>query len=820
MSSTHRIFLLILSLCFAHLVLCSKAKLIDSENFKNPPLVEVSKIAQGVYYLSMQPDTLSGEWDRSISSGTIIYNIYRINSSGQSVVARRFAKNSSLQVGRLYTYKDQFGVIDTLVYSDSVFFLDTVGTRNNSWVKYGVSVQHSVVSGGGVDFAGGIEGMVVIVDASASRPVFQLTINDQARSTVTPFVSFSGYFDTAGVDTLRVFRFSSILGVDSIESWVPRISNASINTPILLRGTVIDNTGNAVPVLKSADSSIMLMRYDIVTASWPDTIPYGKVGRIDVISKESWKNYFDEFIIDAEGVAFFSKKDTLLSGPGRKIVLLVPYSASVGAELWTPMFDDIGIQDFIGDLMLDTDLMGVDVLTNIYEKKAYVLSDNISFKFDAYGDSSFVGEDLHVWLATRSISSAFFESDTVFDNYFVDSVRLSSSSVKIGDALLETVPVTHRIGSSTIVRGVINVNDTIGYRVSPFLGTANSGDAISLPKLVYVKDAKRLANYMKAGSFFGYGVDELNKFVGGGYRKEDRSKTFVYGLTSKDISIFRSAGWHDVSYGRSLFGAVSQGMRTNFPLMMASFFKGEFYSHHMRKIPFYLHKKVFPGAQVNMSGKEFVLLAFTKGKYFGEPRVLISRFSSPYLYYWDKLPPHISWSKNYDPLVNEVYAPMYHIEAGTERITNLLATNNIFDVYLDVDDPNDGIKAGIRELGIGRISSVKLCFHYKTSNFTEDPVTGIRKFSDGADPFVFELSKDQIDKQAYTYHAINNSSASYSMTRAVFKGIDARGWRKGLWDMWVETEDHIGNKGLAPFGGSGSVNVGVGRFNIRTIEIK
>jgi hypothetical protein len=146
--------------------------------------------------------------------------------------------------------------------------------------------------------------------------------------------------------------------------------------------------------------------------------------------------------------------------------------------------------------------------------------------------------------------------------------------------------------------------------------------------------------------------------------------------------------------------------------------------------------------------------------------------------------------------------------ATSSKITALSALNNVFDVHLTIDDAKDGILSGIRDLGYGYITSVRLIFHYKTDAYSENPVNGQRTYLDGSVPISYSLKAGDL------------ASIGSIITRVSFTGIDARDWRKGFWDMWVETADDLGNRGLAPFGGATTINAAAGRISIRTIEIK
>ena len=67
------------------------------------------------------------------------------------------------------------------------------------------------------------------------------------------------------------------------------------------------------------------------------------------------------------------------------------------------------------------------------------------------------------------------------------------------------------------------------------------------------------------------------------------------------------------------------------------------------------------------------------------------------------------------------------------------------------------------------------------------------------------------------------SHTSYAVANVSFENIDARMWKSGIWDMWIETEDDLGNKGMAPYSGDPkkkTIDFREGFYFLRQIEIK
>jgi hypothetical protein len=239
------------------------------------------------------------------------------------------------------------------------------------------------------------------------------------------------------------------------------------------------------------------------------------------------------------------------------------------------------------------------------------------------------------------------------------------------------------------------------------------------------------------------------------------------------------------------------------------------YRNPFRSIPYFL--------SYNMTGsKEFVLMAYARGKYFKEPRVFISVFSSPYTYVWDKTPPHIAW----DPSISSIsgtYAPMYYVNPrnpAEKTSTDLSKTviPYVFDVDLSGNSLFMSRECSVRDVGFGRITSVRLCFNYASDFLSMEPVTGRRHYSK-ATIAVAELSAQDLAGQINTSYQVGKASSG--LGDVSFKGLDARLWQKGIWDMWLETSDDLGNSGVAPvMTPNSSYSDKLGLASVRQIEIK
>jgi hypothetical protein len=720
-------------------------------------------------------------WDPAYQGQVVIYNLYRkqANSDNQVVIGRSFGASPLLDSGKSYTYMDDLGKIDSIKFIDSNFIIDIINDRTSESFVYGIaSVTGVQQNTDGVNFARGFVNKVQYASQGiVSKPPVFLFINNNAPYTATPQVTVTGRFDTTGVDTLRFYRYSYLLGGYS-------------------------------------------------------------GGATEVIRKEDFSAYFDSFNVSSLGMAEFSKKTTLSGGAGFKGVQLIPVSRNPRARLWSPLSDSIAIAPYDASIGVDFNAAGVDYRINEFEKTICLFSDSIPVIFRTYGDTTFDSQ-VYIWLATRDLTSEFFDKNMQISGSKV-TLSYRRADIDNADCILESPPQVFIKDIYGNAGGILSTNYEHDFRVSPLytndVKTVHTRTADTLrdttiyPSTEYSvsgidrsnTDPVGLALTVKPGSILGYDSTHLNAFAA-------ESVFTIIGLKK---SFIKSFGWHvesgDPVRRSDYFSRMRAAEKLDdvilgyLPENIYSFDSVQ-YINPMRHIPVHALTEAKKGA------KEFVIIAYTKGKYFGEPRVFISTFSSSYKYVWDKIPPCITWSDNYDPFVNKIYAPLYYSSPGNDHITNLSQLGNIFDVWLNPQPSSIDkvIMAGMRDVGFGQIKSAVLHFHpvVLPSQYTADPLTGARRYNDGSEDREFPLDDAAIQSQALSLYMQGDGNyftkRSYSIFQAVFPTIDASAWQSGLWEMWVETEDDLGNKGIAPYGGKDSKpNRALGAAISRQIEIK
>jgi hypothetical protein len=102
----------------------------------------------------------------------------------------------------------------------------------------------------------------------------------------------------------------------------------------------------------------------------------------------------------------------------------------------------------------------------------------------------------------------------------------------------------------------------------------------------------------------------------------------------------------------------------------------------------------------------------------------------------------------------------------------------------------------VREAGFGRIKSVRLLFNYRGNFLGSNPGTLTRNYL--VPSLVYEVPQEKIEEQIRVLDT-ETKCRTYNLAEVSFQGIDCRAWQSGMWDMWIETEDDLGNFGLAPF---------------------
>lgn len=746
-------------------------------------------------------------WSSKDLSSIVIYNIYRrsINSENKVIVQRCFGKAPSglLIQDSTYTYRDALGKIESITYTDSDFVYDIINDRTSESFIYGVAaITNLQINKDGADFAYGfVNKDVFFNEALTAKPPMFISINNGSSYTEKRDVFINGLFDTTAIDTIYLYRYSEYFLLKNFIYLMPEIANHRHDT-ISIRVTPAE-------VLKIIDSTEL---YRSLGGGPLDSL-YGRLGTVTKIAKNDFSSFFSEsFSIDNKGMASFSFYDSLSPFGGKKWIIFRPVSSDTNRKLWGALNDYIQIAPYVASLTLDLAASGISYEKNEFEKTICLLSDSIPVQFNTYGDQTF-SSNIVIWLATRNLSADFYDDKLTLvksnwsngTGYRLEKVfHPVKDSLNVPDCILESPPTYFTLNSNGLISESnrnLTVNFDSNFHVSPL---AYYNTAFELPNPLPTKQ-------IKAGSYLGYDLSELDAPT-----TLDKGSWHTAIRNTSDLNALIN-NWTTGNSGLS--GVQAKKIADSIWVEKIFSFDGIPYLNPMRNLP-----NNVPTAYQGV--KEFILIAYTTGKYFGEPRVIISRQSSQYKYVWDKLPPHIVWSSEYDPL-KAIYSPIYY--TNPVRITDLSELGNIFNVWLDPNPSTSKVDgdflAGIRDAGAGRIKSATLhCRPVSAPLGVIDPLTGLRQAGDAAFEKTYVLDKKYLDSQKFTYYGKSGSyyaKKSYGIFQASFGPIDASQWQKGLWEIWIETEDDLGNKGVAPFGGRiTTFDRSKGAFIKRQIEIK
>jgi len=632
----------------------------------------------------------------------ILFNIYR---SGENLV-------NPLLVGRLfdnlenagkgaYTYFTQSGNVDTVAKNDSGFFYDAVNFNSFEKIRYGVSLTVGLQqTSGQADFAKGKEGKITFAKAVGGGVPNRLSIDMGALNTVENIVAIEGAFDTTGLKGIIFYRYSEILTLDSLGMlfYITRMRDslgAGTNFPI--GRSRLDSLG------VDTDGAVTIKDFASFSRTW--FFEYGRLGRVDTVLTSEFSTFGKYGMKGVPGspVVTFEKTDTLVSGMGKKwAVISGIWDSLYSGQTWNPMSDDINIAPYVGQIALDEGKARTrKVDFSLKAKRICLLDENIPFKFNTFNDPSFGGQ-VSVWVATRSLNADFFDKSGEISNQEVEGAfPPGHPKTKFPDCIMETVAQSFPLGASGLVQGEIALFSS-GYRISPLARMSVQEGVWSISDVVKaVKKSDEipadLVRTVREGSLLGYRESNLDKFE---LDTLFRFETFTL-IASNSRGAALSPGWH----------TVADSLETN-PFGPDTFWRPEFFDSYegvTYRNPFRFIPLNVPDARKGY--KEFVIVAFTRGKYFGDPRVFLSTFSSDFSYVWDKMPPLIHWSKAFDPLTTTKYAPMAY---RNDRVTNLSLLENIFDVYLtavgsQVSQDEPGV--GVRDAGHGSIVSVVLALH-------------------------------------------------------------------------------------------------------------
>jgi hypothetical protein len=188
--------------------------------------------------------------------------------------------------------------------------------------------------------------------------------------------------------------------------------------------------------------------------------------------------------------------------------------------------------------------------------------------------------------------------------------------------------------------------------------------------------------------------------------------------------------------------------------------------------------------------KEFILVAYCRGSQFQENRIVFSDFSSLSAAYWDKYPPAFCWHPNqtvtnlaggYSPANQQTKLDKATLTAPLKTWNDLenLAILKVFNIYLasGAAEQDYPYNYSVLDNGAGLVRSVALFIGYE------------KDLQNNA----FAPRRYEIDPASGFRPDIN-----WRFEGLRFAPIDVTQWQKGIYRVWVETEDDLGNRGMAP----------------------
>jgi len=800
----------------------------------------------------------------------ILFNIYKLytHSNCTTLVARIFGGGQGLTPGQSIIYIG--AVRDTLTYKAVSESLVVSGSEDESPFYFVVRAVSSLQPAGSNAFTKGYEGLGVrlnqLLGGSYQR---KLSINNNAMYTANNRVTVSATFNRRDIDTLDYVRFSALL---------PLFTPADVFSIDSILRSVTPSDSLTIPLndsflIRLSDSSIIDTTSRKVTDIFGNRCRPGVVGKFGghfrvATDPNSLRAFFNDTVMsistnrtdgDTQWVTAV-RHETLPFGPGAKWIY-------INHPSWnSPLAKGINIQPYNIDITLDVARAGKNARYHSLEDKFCLTSDDIPFFINTFGDTTFEGA-VYVWIATRNLSDQFM--DNILGTFPSPAVEPNANSFGANfswaDAILETPPERFQLDANGKVSQTLNASGDpsyyeTDYRVSPlfhlFLLRADGNVSYdyqgNYAQYIDRKNSSYIGQLMAKGSVLGYNENRLNDF-----KSQDSITNLISGRPFRlpftgwftvqplaGVSADSTYSWPNlVSYFGPKFGvsgfdelhpslSSKIGGRTYFSIYSAycytpSIQSGVFspngcklYRNPMRSLPYFINS--------NMSGsKEFVICVFGRGKYFREPRAAISSFTSKTRkYVWDKVPPHFAWNAQIDP-TGSAYAPMYYFNPndGSKTFSDLSITNrglpNVFDVWFSSKSNLENKDCSLRDVGFGKITSVQLSFNYSADFRGADPVTGFRQYNKPS--IKIDIEGSYLGAQHYGAYPVASqwNYQSYSIGNAAFKSIDARLWQGGLWDMWVETEDDLGNKGVAPFLNTDSkYDMTNGFLSVRQISIR
>jgi hypothetical protein len=194
--------------------------------------------------------------------------------------------------------------------------------------------------------------------------------------------------------------------------------------------------------------------------------------------------------------------------------------------------------------------------------------------------------------------------------------------------------------------------------------------------------------------------------------------------------------------------------------------------------------------------KEFVLVAYSKGKAFEENRITFSDLASRSSCFWDKYPPAINWNERFATVDNlggfapqnqqeKLIAPAYiapkDSNQGWFSLANLSQYGELPIALANGDiNSNTVIDFSAIDFGAGLIKSIVLKIDF-SKNFLDSN---------------YDNSQTQVFNVTEASNFLPNRDFQARGIR--FTPVNVTLFRKGVYRIWVETEDNLGNKGIAP----------------------
>ncbi|MBL8028806.1 MAG: hypothetical protein JNL74_20445 [Fibrobacteres bacterium] len=743
----------------------------------------------------------SSTWDSDALASPYVVYVYRNTiSANPLLVARKIFNYSGSAPFVVYGEGETSTQVDTVFpcFSNELKFVVDQSFVDSFYYTAIVVANVKEVSGANRYY----EGRVGVFSKSNSLIVGSrtgLVLANGDVETEINLVSFSAIIPSKDVKKLILHRYSalrSLSSIDSVVSWSEKYKGDSIKSNDTLLGYILR----------------------------PDTIVLNNASSVK------------QETLGVSGIKVTGKVK-LAPFYGRKYCL-VQCVDSLGKKVGDLLWDDINLRISYASLDFDEenarrDSFFVDKITN----RLCVLHRAIPIKFDTYADSTFDSK-VEIWVATRKLSSTFLNT-TGWNIASGSMVDINNKFVKWGDCIFETAPEKFTLSAGGKLRTKIlsNFDYKKGFRVSP-LAFVSSHDSLgwksnnfSEPTALGSAGIIRspinkavISRLVKCGSILGHDTAKLDNF--------DASLIYVSHPDSASVNApnwFTYTPIDDIknSGSKSIYQYVSrqpkfkktnEGIYNSLALAYSVDYSKNLYDHPFKGIP-------VTSVDVNNGTKEFVIIAITKGRFFGETRVYFSSDPDKNSYVWDAIPPQFKWAFNENstvpiisPAQSFAYAPLCYKAPGVSNCTDFsLFTTGLFDVFLSTIDLKKKA-CSIRDVGFGKIKSFKLKFNYSSEFLGSDPETGERYYL--APSVERTLSSDILQRQdRVLYYAGNDPIGnSYALSGISFKNIDFSGWKPGVWDMWVETEDDLGNRGLAPY--AGALSSSSGEVSIRQIEIK